>query len=82
VDHVEASIERAAGSFRALIDLASNLGGSYYLTYHRYATPRQLERCYPRVREFFEAKRRIDPNGVFQSDWYRHYAPHFEGASA
>lgn len=82
VDHVDRSIERAAGSFRNLIDLASGLGGSYYLTYHRFATPRQLERCYPRVREFFAAKRRIDPNGVFQSDWYRHYAPHFDGASS
>jgi hypothetical protein len=41
-----------------------------------------MERCYPRVREFFDAKRRHDPAGVFQSDWYRHYAPHFDDASA
>jgi FAD/FMN-containing dehydrogenase len=81
IDHVEASIERAAESFRALIDLASDLHGSYYLTYHRFATPAQLARCYPRVREFFAAKRAFDPRGVFQSDWYRHYAPHFEGGS-
>jgi FAD/FMN-containing dehydrogenase len=79
VDHEAASIERAAGTFRALIDLASDLGGSYYLTYHRFATPQQFERCYPRVREFFNAKRRFDPAGIFQSDWYNHYAPHFEG---
>lgn len=81
VDHVQPSIERAAASFRELIDLASDLGGSYYLTYHRFATPAQLERSYPRVREFFAAKRRYDPDGVFQSDWYRHYAPHFDGTS-
>lgn len=77
VDHVAKSIEQAAGTFRALIDLAADLGGSYYLTYHRFATPEQLERCYPRVREFFSAKRRLDPAGVFQSDWYRHYSPSF-----
>lgn len=82
VDHVAASIERAADAFRSLIDLAFDLGGSYYLTYHRFATPQQLERCYPRVREFFAAKRRLDPSGVFHSDWCQHYAPYFEGGAA
>jgi FAD/FMN-containing dehydrogenase len=82
VDHVDASIERAGHAFRALIDLAAELGGSYYLTYHRFATPRQLARCYPRAGEFFDAKRRFDPAGILQSDWYRHYAPHFEGIKA
>jgi FAD/FMN-containing dehydrogenase len=81
VDHTEASIASVADSFRGLIDLASDLGGSYYLTYHRFATPQQLERCYPRVREFFAAKRRLDPAGVFQSDWYRHYVRHFEAGA-
>lgn len=77
VDHVVENIERVAETFRALIDLAADLGGSYYLTYHRFATPQQMERCYPRVREFFAAKFRFDPTGVFQSDWYRHYSPSF-----
>lgn len=77
VDHIEASVQRAGAAFKALIDLAIGFSGSYYLTYHRFATPQQFERCYPRVHEFFEAKRRLDPTGVFQSEWYRHYAPHF-----
>jgi FAD/FMN-containing dehydrogenase len=81
IDHVAESLERAAGSFRDLIDLACDLGGGYYLTYHRFASPSQLARCYPRVSEFFAAKRRFDPDGLFQSDWYRHYAPHFEHAT-
>ncbi|MFN0135715.1 MAG: FAD-binding oxidoreductase [Phycisphaerae bacterium] len=73
VDHNAASMERTAMAFRGLIDLASGMGGSYYLTYHRFATVEQLERCYPRIREFFEAKRQFDPDELFQSDWYRHY---------
>lgn len=77
IDHRAGDIERAAGAFRALIDLASELGGSYYLTYHRWASAAQLERCYPRVREFFAAKNRFDPGGVFESDWSRHYGPAF-----
>lgn len=78
VDHVAASLERAGHAFRGLVDLAASVDGSYYLTYHRFATAAQLERCYPRAHEFFEAKRRFDPGCVFQSDWYRHHAPHFE----
>ncbi len=80
IDHTGAAIGHAAESFRALINLAADLGGSYYLTYHRFAMPRQMERCYPRAREFFEAKRHFDPARTFQSDWYRHYAPHFENS--
>jgi FAD/FMN-containing dehydrogenase len=82
IDHVPPAIERAARALCGLIDLASNLGGTYFLTYHKFATPQQLERCYPRAREFFAAKRRIDPTGVFQSDWYQHYAPHFQSTNS
>lgn len=59
---------------RALIDLAIEFGGSYYLTYHRHASRAQLEQCYPQFAAFEEAKRRYDPELRFASDWYRHYA--------
>ena len=72
VEHSPAGIERAAGCFRDLIDLAAHRGGSYYLTYHRWATREQLDRCHPRLREFLDRKDGVDPDGVFQSDWYRH----------
>ncbi len=77
VDHTPPGVAHAADCFRGLIDLASGFGGSFYLTYHKFATPGQVERCFPRVREFFAAKARLDPPGLFQSDWFRHYAPHF-----
>jgi len=72
VDHTPARIEEAAEAFRALIDVAISLGGSYYLTYHRWARQDQVERCYPQMREFLAAKRAFDPDERFQSDWYRH----------
>jgi FAD/FMN-containing dehydrogenase len=78
VDHEAASVERAGEAFRDLIELAAQMDGTYYLTYHRFATPRQLERCHGGVRAFCAAKRRFDPHGVFQSDWWRHYARHLE----
>jgi FAD/FMN-containing dehydrogenase len=73
VEHSDAGQARAADSFRALIDLASEREGSYYLTYHRWARREQVERCYPRFADFLREKQRFDPSGRFQSDWYRHY---------
>ena len=73
VVHTPQGLERAARDFRRLIDLAIPYGGSYYLTYHRWATRRQVETCYPQLSEFLRLKKRYDPEERFQSDWYRHY---------
>ncbi len=70
--HDEHGLHEAVQGFRHLIDLALACGGSYYLTYHRFATPAQVEAAHPRIREFIAAKKRLDPDGRFQSDWYRH----------
>jgi FAD/FMN-containing dehydrogenase len=64
---------RTADAFRALIDEALSNAGCYYLTYHRYARPDQVLTAYPKFLEFLAAKRRHDPQGRFQSDWYRHH---------
>ena len=77
VEHTLEAIAAAADTFRALIDLAIDQGGSYYLTYHRWARKDQVERCYPQMREFLALKRRHDPGEVFQSNWYRHYRTMF-----
>ena len=82
VDHTPAEIVRAADTFRALIDVAIAFGGSYYLTYHKWATPEQVEACYPQFRRFLELKKEYDPAGVFQSDWYCHYERAFNQAPA
>lgn len=68
-----ASFERARETFRSLIDLAIARGGSYYLTYHRFAAKQQVETAYPRFREFLRRKKLYDPADVFVSDWYRHH---------
>jgi FAD/FMN-containing dehydrogenase len=73
VDHSPQGIEKAANDFRRVIDRAIELDGSYFLTYHRWATRTQVEACYPQMAQFLELKRRHDPNERFQSDWYRHY---------
>ena len=73
VHHTPEAIDRATDAFRMLIDLGIARGGSYYLTYHRWARRDQVERCYPQMREFLTLKRRHDPEERFQSTWYQHY---------
>jgi FAD/FMN-containing dehydrogenase len=71
--HDPAALEKTADDFRRLIARAHALGGSYYLTYHRWATPDQVLGCHPRFVEFLRAKKKFDPEERFQSDWYRFY---------
>jgi SAM-dependent methyltransferase len=80
IEHAPAAIEAAAEAFRDLIDLAIKHGGSYYLTYHRWARKDQVDACYPRMREFLALKRQHDPGEIFQSNWYRHYRQMYGGA--
>jgi FAD/FMN-containing dehydrogenase len=75
--HTPAGIEHSATAFRSLIDMAITRGGSYFLTYHKYATRSQVETCYPQFAEFLRLKRQYDPQERFQSNWYRHYREMF-----
>jgi FAD/FMN-containing dehydrogenase len=77
VVHSPQGLEKAAEDFRRLIDRAIQYGGSYYLTYHRWATRKQMESCYPQFPEFLRLKKKYDPEERFQSDWYRHYKKMF-----
>jgi FAD/FMN-containing dehydrogenase len=76
-EHSAAGIAKAQTDFRRLITRAIDLGGNYYLTYHRWATREQVETCYPQLTDFLRLKRRYDPTETFQSDWYRHYRKMF-----
>ena len=75
--HNQQALEKTAADFRRLIDRAIQHGGSYYLTYHRWATRNQVETCYPHFPEFLRLKKKYDPEERFQSDWYRHYKAMF-----
>lgn len=73
-DHTPHEVRRVAETFRMLVDRALACEGNYYLTYHRFATKAQVEKAYPRFAEFLDLKRHYDPDALFQSTWYRHYA--------
>ena len=55
--HTESGLAHAQAAFQRLIDHAIARGGSYYLTYHRWATREQVEACYPQFSEFLRLKR-------------------------
>jgi FAD/FMN-containing dehydrogenase len=78
-NHSPAGIQQVSAAFRRLIDLGIEYGGSYFLTYHRYARREQVERCYPQFPQFLRLKRQFDTEERFQSDWYRHYRQMFAG---
>jgi hypothetical protein len=53
------------------------LGGSFFLTYHRYASVEQVEDCYPKFRAWLGLKKVYDPDEIFTSSWYVHYRDAF-----
>ncbi|WP_386067965.1 FAD-binding oxidoreductase [Tahibacter sp. UC22_41] len=67
----EARLQRVG---ERLVDAALDAGGRYYLPYRLYARPDQFERAYPQAAQFFAAKRRYDPAGVFSNELHRRYA--------
>jgi len=57
---------------RQLIRAANKRGGSFYLTYNRFATRDDLASAYPQFQDFLRLKKQYDPRETLQSDWYRY----------
>jgi len=71
--HTASGLQQTEDTFRALVDASNALGGSFFLTYHRYASAAQVEVCYPQFREFLRLKTLHDATDLFTSTWYMHY---------
>lgn len=70
------AINRVSVWTRELIDAAISVGGSYYLPYQPHATPEQFHAAYPRARELFALKDKLDPNFRFRNVmWDKYYSP-------
>lgn len=78
VEHSDSGVMASRRTFKGLIDAAIASDGSFFLTYHRHASRRQVESAYPQFSSFLKEKRRSDPQAIFCSDWYRHFAQLFE----
>ena len=67
---------RVAVWTRELIDAALSVGGAYYLPYQPHATHGQFHQAYPRARELFALKARLDPEFRWRNVlWDKYYAP-------
>ena len=67
---------------RDLIDAAIEHEGRYYLPYRLHATNEQFHRAYPQAGEFFDRKRKYDPQELFQNQFYIKYGKPGEAAEA
>ena len=64
---------------RELIDLALACDGRYYLPYQPHGTAEQVHAAYPRMRELFALKDKLDPDFRFRNVlWDKYYAPERE----
>lgn len=59
---------------RRFLDCALRRGGSFPLGASHLPSLAQFEACYPSLREFLAAKRRLDPANRLQTAWYRRLA--------
>jgi FAD/FMN-containing dehydrogenase len=67
------ALRQTAETCRQLMRSAAKRGGSFYLTYNRFATREEVSWAYPQFAEFLAMKRKYDPMETLQSEWYRHY---------
>jgi len=59
---------------RELIDAVLSVDGSYYLPYQLHATPTQFHQAYPRAKEFFALKRKLDLQNILRNKlWDKYY---------
>ncbi|RFU60592.1 FAD-binding oxidoreductase [Bacillus sp. V59.32b] len=56
-----------------MLNLTLQHNGSYYLPYYSYPTKQQFKQAYPPSEEFFQMKRKYDPEERFQSLFYEEY---------
>lgn len=68
--------ERVAVWTRELIDAVLSSGGTYYLPYQLHATQEQFHQAYPRARELFALKQKLDPGYRLRGAlWDKYYLP-------
>jgi len=72
-DRTDTGEAHMAAMTQDLIGAAIDNGGTYYLPYRLHATAEQFHRAYPQAADFFNAKRKHDPDELFQNQFYVQY---------
>lgn len=56
-----------------LVDIAIKNNGTFYLPYRLHIDRDKMRKVYPQADNFFELKKKYDPNEVFRNQFYEHY---------
>ena len=67
--------EEAGEWSRQMADALLEVGGRFYLPYQIHMTDEQLHAAYPRAKELFALKRRVDPDYTFRNRLWDRYLP-------
>lgn len=73
IDLDDDGIAKARNWTRTLVQSATELGGTYYLTYQRFPGVDQFRRAYPAWETFRQDKRRFDPGALIMNQFYDQY---------
>lgn len=71
----QASRDAVGAWSREMIDAALSVDGSYYLPYQLYESNEQFLKAYPQAPQFFELKKRVDPEYRFRNKLWQHLYP-------
>lgn len=69
----EADQNKVAIWTRELIDSVIRCQGTYYLPYQLHATNDQFHKAYPKAKEFFTLKQKLDPENKFSNKLWKKY---------
>lgn len=72
------ALKKSGEVCRELIQASVKRGGSFYLTYNRFAGRSELDAAYPQFPHFLSLKKKYDGAELLQSDWYRYYRALYE----
>ena len=68
--------QKVAEWTREMIGEVLTVGGRYYLPYQIHATDAQFQQAYPRYKEYFDLKKKLDPDYRFRNKlWDKYYQP-------
>ena len=67
-------IEEVGKWTREMIDEVISVNGRYYLPYQLHPTVDQFHKAYARYQEWFDLKKKLDPEGKFKNKLWDHYS--------
>ncbi|WP_377867170.1 FAD-binding protein [Bacillus sp. R86525] len=70
----EDEIKKTKVVIQKMIDVTLKHNGSYYLPYYSYPAKEQLKKAYPRIEEFLQKKKEVDPEERFVNLFYKEYS--------